>query len=231
MNKFEFDPETHTYTLDGRLLPGVTTILQVISKPLMQWAANEAVNYIEANWINYFDEEKNMPSASLLEEARKAWVRKRDGRAEEGTGTHALVELYVKECIAHNAGYARLHEEVSPIFELTKWAVDNNVIFLNSEKKVFHSKLFYAGTLDLLMEIDGKRVIGDVKTGKAIYSDYFIQMAAYNLALKDMGEEVQSAVVLRIGKEFEVGWRYDLSLDEEAFKGALAIYKCKQTYK
>ena len=44
----KFNEEKHLYTLDDKPVTGVTTILKTIAKPqLIQWAANEAVNYIK----------------------------------------------------------------------------------------------------------------------------------------------------------------------------------------
>ena len=80
MNKFTFDPKTHSYYLEvngeKKRMTGVTTILGVISKPfLIPWAANMAVDYIE-KFFKENDEFKDETLAEVLTEARKAHSQK-----------------------------------------------------------------------------------------------------------------------------------------------------------
>ena len=62
--------------------------------------------------------------------------------------------------------------------------------------------MWCAGTTDLVLEIKGKKYIGDVKTSSAIYPEHFYQMAGYRAMLEEMGETgFDGSVVIRIGKD------------------------------
>ena len=55
----------------------------------------------------------------------------------------------------------------------------------------------YAGTLDIIGTVNGKGVwIIDVKTGKGIYPEAWLQLSAYKAALEEEGQEVDEIAVL-----------------------------------
>ncbi len=237
---FFFDPIKHYYYLDGKKLTGVTTILGTIAKPqLIPWAARMAVEHIERevailvsdsgdNWMTVLSQKWS----EILTTAKSAHAKKRDTRATEGTDTHAEVEKYVRMMIDQSGGVAQPEPEMENIQPFIGWACKNNVKFLLSEKRVFSKEHFYAGTLDIVLEKDGKTLIADIKTGKAIYPTYYYQMAGYQICLEEMGEKIDGAVVLRLGEDgsFEDQYRFDFATDKSAFMGALAIYRANATY-
>ena len=93
---FRFDPIKHRYYLGEKQLTGVTTILGVLAKPaLIQWAANEAVEYITEKAL-YFESTNDWKvSGDILVEARTAHVRKRDKSADIGTVAHSWISDYI----------------------------------------------------------------------------------------------------------------------------------------
>ena len=100
--KFEFNKNTHTYTLDGKRLTGVTTILGIISKPaLISWSSRMACEYVRENLKDIAELEP------ILELAEKAHTRKKDKAAQAGTDVH----LWVSEWIL--ADMKRLKNEIS----------------------------------------------------------------------------------------------------------------------
>src|SRR3990167_6616305 len=223
---FEFDEKKHLYTLDGKPMTGVTTILSVIAKPaLIQWAANEAVKYI----MEHITELLTFPIVKenvdkILEEAKTAHRKKKEGAADIGTLAHKWIEGYIKD--PDNAH----HEKDLAIMtdNFVKWTEENKVKFLKSEFRVYDPDLFYAGTLDFVAEIDGKKFIGDIKTGSGIYPEHFYQMAAYRNAWEKMGlEKLDGSVVVNITKQgkLNVEYSYFYQEDFEAFCGALKIYR------
>jgi hypothetical protein len=182
---FAFDADTHSYYFDGKPMTGCTTILGVLAKPaLIQWAANEAVKFIRDNapHVDSIGERETSYEVSpeLLDEARTAHARKRDDAAEKGTDLHALVEEYVRQCIERRDGkpdLVPLYESIQPFI---KWAVDNNIRFIASEKQLYSKELWVAGTCDLVFEKDGKRYVGDIKTYAKIWDRTpFYQCAGY----------------------------------------------------
>ncbi len=75
----------------------------------------------------------------------------------------------------------------------------------------------------------GEYVLVDFKTGKAIYSEYFYQLAAYENLLVEAGHRFDKTMVLRIGRDeaegFEVRDIGNLDKHFEVFKHCLAVYK------
>lgn len=67
------------------------------------------------------------------------------------------------------------------------------------EVKVWQPELGYAGTFDLLMMMDGKLTLCDLKTSKAYRDKYAEQLSAYWLAAEQMYEiEIEQAAVIRL---------------------------------
>jgi len=64
------------------------------------------------------------------------------------------------------------------VFQWIKFLKEMNVKILEVEHVIFHPVYKYAGTLDRIAEINGKRFILDIKTGKKMKS-HQIQTAAY----------------------------------------------------
>lgn len=239
---FYFDEAKHYYYLDGKKLSGVTTVLGVIAKPqLIPWSAGVAVDYIDgfvkevavhADWDAMLNDGT---WDKITKEARTAYAKKRDDAASKGTDTHALIEDLIKEAISVD-GYLTVSRppENKQIGYFIDWAVMNQVKFLCSEKKLHSRSMWLAGTADFTCEIDGKRYVGDIKTGKAIYPTYFVQTAAYRAMLEESGEEsYHGSVIVNLPKDdkpMEVKYRYDYETDKAAFLGALAIYKFNNTF-
>ena len=72
------------------------------------------------------------------------------------------------------------------------------------EQVVYSKKYGYAGTLDLLAEVNGVLTVIDWKTGKAVYSEAHLQNAAYRQAIREMGHgDPQQGIVVRLPKNIE----------------------------
>lgn len=241
-SRFNFEPNTHKYTLDGKKLTGVTTIIGVLDKPaLISWAANCAVDFIKENsdtgkkgvddfWTYSIKEEK-------LNEARTAWAKKRDKAGDIGTQCHAWIEQYAKSKI-NNTDYTPQYEsdQVKKMVEkFIDWADTNKVKFLLSEQKLYSEVHWYAGTVDLVVEIDGKKYVADIKTAKDVYVTNFIQMGGYDIALKELGKakDLAGYIVVNIPKELDkdgnakikVETKENVSEYQNAFLHCLALYR------
>lgn len=235
-----FDPVRHRYELDGHWLPGVTTVIGVLSKPqLIQWAANMAVDWIIANGYPRRLSETDYELVihpDLLEQARTAHIRKRDKAADKGTGAHELVETYVKRCIEVGDLIAPhcefTHELGESVEAFAKWADKNDVKFLDCEVMVYSELHRYAGRFDLLFEQGGKRYLGDIKTGKGVYADFFIQMGGYEVAYQEMtGQSVDGRVILHLNsKSCTPHISTDANRDTSAFLNCLALYKALKLF-
>src|SRR3990167_8357852 len=98
---YKFDDKQHIHTLDGTPLHGVTTVLQVISKPsLIQWSANMAVEYVKNNPLSL--EQDGLDGVigtnyQILEKARFAHRQKKEKAGDWGTAVHEAIEEWIKE--------------------------------------------------------------------------------------------------------------------------------------
>lgn len=223
MSEYRFDPVTHTHYWGGKPLTGITEALKVVAKgdAIVQWAVNLAVQALQ---------EGKSP-----EEAKRAWKDYRDDAATAGTDTHAEVEALVKQAIREHGGHLpALPEDASPqVREFHRWARSNRVRFVESEKHLWSLEHWLGGICDLVVEMDGKRLVGDVKTGKAIYPEYFLQAAGYALMLEEMGvKDIAGVIIVNIPRAggLETAVRYDLETDKQGFLAALRLYRTLQTF-
>lgn len=229
---FEFNAKTHTYTLDGKRMTGVTTVLGVIAKPaLIGWAANQAVDYIKER---IFEVDIDTLANKVLPEARKAHIKKRDKAADAGTDVHAIIEEWVKKSMKDLMTIPSDNKQVQ---HFMKWAVKNKVKFLESEKQVYSKTHFTAGTYDFKCEIDGKTYIGDIKTTSGIYDRTpFAQMAAYEMMEKEMKPKtkIDGRIIVNLKKTGIFDEDKDVYISEhyeddlELFMSALSIYRIQK---
>lgn len=210
-------------------MTGTTTVLGIIAKPnLIPWAARVAVEFIQAavqNGIPLTDE--------IFADAKVAHTKKKEEAGVAGTDTHALVEEWVKTCVAQKALVVSTEDAKSPIFPFIQWAVANSITFLASEKRVYSKEWFVAGTYDMKFEMNGLTYIADVKTQKAIYDRTpFAQMAAYQYMEGEMGEpKVDGRIIIHMPRERVFNPDSDVYLSEhyeddlKLFQAALEIYR------
>lgn len=219
-----------------KALTGCTTVLSVIAKPaLIQWAANQAVEYIKANALKgnlgyNISEEK-------LEEARNAHRVKKEKAGEQGTDVHSEVESLLKRIIEANGGIVG-PDEVSDKPQIThflNWARDNKVKFLESEKHIYSRHLFVGGIVDIVCEIDGQTWLVDIKTGSGIYPEHFWQMAGYQFMLQEMElhPNITGYIVLNLKKDGSFEEKRSISnlINQNAFMACLEIYRIQEKIK
>ena len=230
---YEFDEKNHYHTLDGVALHGVTTVLQVISKPqLIQWSANMAVEYIANEMADIaknstgFDMLAQITSrwVSILENAKKAHRMKKEKAGDWGTEVHTAIEEWIKAKIE-----PKLEGTQKIVFDKFKdWVKENNVEFIESEKHVYSRELWIGGILDLVFTMNGKKYIGDIKTGSGIYNEAFFQMGAYDLCLQEMGQNsIEGYIVINLKKDGTMDLKLadNMEINRQAFKSALSLYK------
>lgn len=247
---FVFNEQAHVYLLDGKPMTGVTTILSCIAKPaLIQWSADEAVKFL--GWFNtkYGDNDfakftekwgslKQLDATEFfktLTEARVQHAKRKKDAGDIGTRVHNWIERFVRACI-DGTKPPPVEKDIKDITDnFVRWAFDNRVKFLETEKRLYSRKHWYAGTVDLVMEIGGKVWIGDIKTSSGIYPEYFFQTAGYQIALQEMGEypEIEGHIILNCKKdgEFEAQKSFGLETNKSAFLAALTIYRAQQELK
>lgn len=229
---YKFDDKNHVHTLEDKPLHGVTTVLSVISKPvLIQWAANMAVDYIRNNSSGFQVFEGELTTFyggitdELLNEAKVAHRKKKDKAGDWGTIVHKAVEEWIK-----NKVELKLEESQQKAFNNFKeWAKENKVEFLESEKHVWSKELWIGGICDMVIKMGGKKYVADIKTSNGIYNEMFFQMAAYDLCLREMGgyEDIEGYLVINLKKNGTINLKMavDMELNRQAFLAALTLHK------
>ena len=100
--------------------------------------------------------------------------------AEEGTLLHETVEAILrKEPVV-------IPDSVKPaVSAFMDFYGQNELVAHKVEERVVSKKHHYAGTMDVLAELNGKLGVLDIKTSMAIYRDYNVQTSDYIEALKE----------------------------------------------
>jgi len=172
-----FYDASHRYKLDGKWVPGVTTVLGVLNKPaLPKWAAASVAEYVADNReaIEHLYAAGRSPMVASLKET--PWQR-RDDAADRGTKFHDFAERIL------------LGEEVD-VPDAQVPLVESALAFMDAydvrpvavEQAVGSREHQYAGKFDLIADSKLGRAIFDWKSGKRIYASTAFQCSGYAFA-------------------------------------------------
>lgn len=168
---------------DGmKSLWSVTTIISGgAPKPaLLPWGIKMTAEYAVANYQRLYAMASAAAGdpdalAGIVGWLKGAPYRDRDKKADLGTLFHSIAE-------AHALGKPRplITPDVAPLVaQFERFLVEWRPEFVMSEATVYHVKESYAGTLDAIAVLGGRQVILDYKTGKDVYPEVALQLAAY----------------------------------------------------
>ena len=234
--KYEFNEAKHLHLLDGKPLTGCTTILGVLAKPvLIPWAAKMTAEFLK----DKLDGIKKLDQINwelLLEEAKKAHVKRKTDAGNYGTKTHEEVERYITNRMLTDKKAKDTTEYEKSISKFIDWAVKNKVKFLETEKNIYSEEKFIGGIVDFVCEIDGQVWIGDIKTsGSGIYSEHMFQCAGYQIMLNDMGLylNITGYLILNLKENGEFLEKRSISNEEnkKIFLNCLEIYRVQEKLK
>lgn len=246
-----YNDAKHTYEVDGVRVPSTTTITGVLDKPaLIFWALNEAVKWLEHQWLEgkkYTQKQIDY----LLKESKFAHKKTSKTATDIGSEAHLWAEEFLQYRLDndHDESYIPPMPEdervLSSVNAFLEWYRAHDVRVLGVEQKVYSKTHNYSGTFDLLAVIDGRLTIADWKSSKSIYPEYYLQGAGYVLAYEEeqayIGEktgtqpefrEIEDVAVIRIpkdGSDFEVKTITDLEPHKKAFLACREIYNWKET--
>lgn len=214
----------HSYTIDGKRAVGVTTALKGIPKDaLVPWAAKEVATYVVDN---IFDVKRMLDSGGrypTIDFLKSIPNQKRDTAAVRGIDVHALAEKYI------------CGEEIEPDDALRPY-VDGYAAFIKDWQPVsIHEEIVvasrrhgYAGTLDSIQDIPTLgRALVDYKTGRGVYGETVLQVAAYRYAEVYLDAEGNEQPMPAVDRTFVLHIQpdtYDLvpiAADEFAFENYL----------
>lgn len=223
-----FDPVAHVYTFNGDFVPGVTTPLNVLDKPaLVGWAAGLASEHwhsaIKSGRTDY-DE--------IRTEAKKVYDLNRDAAADIGTNVHAYAEAFFKK---QPLPELRTDQAKRGVEAFHDWESKHKIEILGVERLVYSKEHHFAGTCDFIAKIDGRLVVGDIKTSSGIYNSHRFQVAAYQGALQEeKNMTFEERLIVRFDKKtgkFQTKSFFNFELDFKGFLSALSIYRIYQSIK
>ena len=146
---------TNGYEIDGIWYPRVTAIVGIKAKPALY-----------------------MYYASLPDFKTGEAIKAKS--AEEGTLIHETIEAILRK------DPVVIPETIKPaIGAFMDFYSKNEIIAHKIEERVVSKKHHFAGTMDVLAEVNGKLGVLDIKTSIAIYRDYSMQTSAYIEALRE----------------------------------------------
>jgi hypothetical protein len=176
----KFSAKAHRYWLDGKPVPGVTTLLgKGLPKPaLPYWSAKSVAEYVVDN-PEQVDNLRSLGRGPAVAALKAIPWQARDTAAVRGTDVHALAEELIhgrevdvpERLLAHVEGY-------------TRWLDEFQVEALHTEHPVASRRWRYAGTFDAVIKFGrgpwaGRTVLADWKTSSSVYGETALQTAAY----------------------------------------------------
>lgn len=201
---------------NGNYVPSITTILEAYPKGAAYF-----------NWLK-----ENGKDADEI----------RDEAGRRGSVVHKLTEMY-------DAG-----EEVNLVnpngsidYKLNEWAMFERYVEFRKrfsfttdciELNIISKELGYAGTIDRVIDMNGEKILLDIKTSNAIYPSYWLQLAAYRSLLFNRGYRVDKVAILWLnaktrteGKKGDIqgiGWQLitkeDCSKDLDLFNATHQLW-------
>lgn len=168
----------------GKVVPGVTTILGLLAKPaLIPWAWRLGMEGIDYRKVS-------------------------DKAANIGTATHHLVECFLKEITPSlddfNSNTIKAAEIAFSNFK--QWWGDQGLEVRETEKQLVSESMQCGGTMDCIAyKVNPPRELWlvDIKTSKGIYAEMLYQLAAYWAIWNENypNDPISSAHIIQLSKE------------------------------
>ena len=195
---------------DGTRVPGTTTITGLLNKPqLVSWANKLGLEGID--------------SSTYTDEAAKI-----------GTLAHAMVQAHLQKEEIDQDQYSKAQIDLAEnsLLSFFEWKKRHELLVYQCETPMVSEKLRYGGTIDCYCLLDGVPTLLDFKTGKAVYDEYFVQLAAYAELLREKNLSVKECRILRIGRDETEGFEERTVKDTEKyfaiFRNLLNVYYLKK---
>ncbi len=189
---------------DGSVVPGVTTIIGQLDKPgLLDWA-----------WE--------------LGKQGKPWREERDRAGDIGTRVHDLILNFL------SGGQIVTTDESDVVMNcfdkfLFWWQLETKDCHpaLLLEQPLISERWGFGGQPDIF-RLDNQRLI-DIKTSGGIYDSYWIQLAGYDILLREHGYKPKEYQIVWIPKDdrFEAPIRTGLKEGRKIFRHLLEVYKLR----
>lgn len=245
-----------TYVIDGQEYVSVTTFLQVLNKPaLVPWAAKrerEAVIEAAAQLYDVLDKTAKFKRETYIVALEqkiggvKKYQKDLEAAGNIGTEVHNRVEWELKQRFNEKRVSEKFllqapvpsplstPEAITSFARFQAWEEKTHFLPIHLERILWSHQFGYAGTTDWIGYVDGVLTVGDWKTGKAIYPEVALQLAAYVFAaieLQLVEPPVQGCCVrlpkVKTDPEAEVrifSWE-EMQVAFEAFKCCMQLFE------
>lgn len=205
------DAPRRLYTVNGKWVPSVTTVLGVLDKPALVWWAMK----VGVEGVLLLRAMEKLPQGydpdieevvAMMKEAGLTTNQIKDRAGDRGNDAHEALEVFAtRGVIPDPSDYSEAHRGY--VEGLRAFLVDAEPTVLQSEVMVGSAEYGYAGRYDLLAQLDEREVVTrlypkrkpkretleagvyllDLKTTKGVYSTHHLQLAAYEGANRECG--------------------------------------------
>lgn len=205
------------------LLPGVTGVLSIISKPaLVPWAKKVALESVRKELMDIGPEPKIMEPDfidSIIAGAKKRPDEEKDKAADYGTRLHEYADKVIKGTFPGDVD----DDLKNSVLAFKDW-LSSGVEIVAGDTPVASVENGYGGKFDAVAKKNGEYGIIDIKTSNACYDEYALQVAAYAKAAEETyGVPFTWAAIVRFGKtspDYEVKNVANIAKAFEAFIAA-----------
>lgn len=226
--------KAHYYSVNDseEFWPGVTTVLNVISKPfLINWAAKMTALKIK-QYLTLHAVDRKLTKEEiekLVEDGRNQHEIIRDQAGDLGSRAHFYINQIVTNTLT---SIDDIDEDVKPAVDAyLKWQLENRLKLTIGDTKIASLLHQFGGSLDACAyDENGKIVIVDFKTSNKISDEYAYQVAAYAQAMKETYglDYLPEGYILRLDKNkpiFEFRKIADIQKSLDGFLHCLWLYK------
>lgn len=202
---------------NGDVCPGVTTIVRELG-----WNTNTLVRWANKLGLQGIDSTKYV-----------------DDKASIGTLAHGLILADLSGGVFDKSNYTpnQISQAENCLLSYYEWRKKRKLVPVFTERMLVHEELNYGGTPDYYGEVDGVLSLIDYKTGKGIYAEYFIQVAAYVELIKNAGHKVDDVRILSIPRSEDESFTEKIITPKQIdagfkiFRHLRAIYDLKSVIK
>jgi len=140
-------------------------------------------------------------------------IREYKSEADCGTIAHYFCECFIKQ---NRPDLTKLPQETTEqkakledivpraqnaFMGFLDWQARVQPNYIQSELKLISERYQYGGTLDIIARVGSGLTLIDLKSSKGVYADFIIQLAAYLNAARENGYNIESVMLLQLGKE------------------------------
>lgn len=170
----------HSYKLDGKKLPGVTTLLgkSIPKGALMYWSAKSVAEWVIDN-PDLLEQLRSMGRGPAIAALKEIPWQKRDTAATRGSEIHAIAEQVINGQTVQVPDHLADHVD-----GYVHWLDGMDVQPVLTEHAVASRRWGYGGKFDAIVRIGrgrwaGRQALLDWKTSSGVYGETGLQTAAY----------------------------------------------------